>query len=354
MTPLPSCVDYIASIETPQLLRAKELQGGAVVLKNGKPLRYAGGFCVVFPYQLHNNKKVAVRCWIAHVSDVDKRSHQISTQLKTSALPYFVGFEYIPKGIVTSLGVFPIVIMDWIDAMPLKEYLKKNLNAPNRLIELANQFLKMSKDLHSAGFSHGDLQHGNIMVNPDGRLYLVDYDSMFVPGLENVSDEIKGLSGYQHPGRYRQVNLSPKSDYFSELIIYTSILALAYHPSLWNELEIEDTETLVFSQDDLDYPNRSSIFSKLKNDSSLSDCIEAIERALNESDIEKLLPLEEAIVSASTRLLEELQEKWKPRTLSVIEQMGADIDGLKYKWNKSQEILSEPVDVTSITCKWKS
>lgn len=354
MTPLPSCVDYITSIETPQLLKAKVLQGGAVVMKNGKPLRYAGGFCVVFPYQLQNNKKVAVRCWTAHVSDADKRSHQISAQLKNCGLPYFVGFEYIPQGIATSLGVFPIVIMDWIEAMPLKDYLKKNLNAPNRLIELANHFLQMSKDLHSAGFSHGDLQHGNIMVNPDGKLFLVDYDSMFVPGLENVSDEIKGLSGYQHPGRNKQACLSPKSDYFSELIIYTSILAIAHHPTLWNELEIEDTETLVFSQEDLDYPNRSSIISRLKTDSALSDCIESIVNALSEPDIDKLLPLEEVIVSASTRLVEGLQEKWKPRPVPVKEQEPADIDGLKSKWKKSPEPASEPLDVSSITSKWKS
>lgn len=354
MTPLPTCVDYITSIETPQLLKAKELQGGAVVLKNGKPLRYAGGFCVVFPYHLQNNKKVAVRCWIAHVSDADKRSYQISTQLKNSGLPYFVGFEYVPQGIATTLGIFPIVIMDWIEAMPLKEYLKNNLNTPNRLIDLANRFLQMAKDLHSACFSHGDLQHGNIMVNPAGELYLVDYDSMFVPGLENVTDEIKGLAGYQHPGRNKQVWLSPKSDYFSELIIYSSILALAYHPNLWNELEIEDTETLVFSQDDLDYPNRSSIISRLKTDAALSDCIDAIENALCESDIEKLLPLEEAIVSASTRLIEGLQEKLKTRPIPAIEQHPTDINGLKSKWKKSQETTSEPIDVTSITCKWKS
>lgn len=354
MTLLPSCIDYITSIETPQLLKAKELKGGAVVLKNGKPLRYAGGFCVVFPYYLQNNKKVAVRCWIAHVSDADKRSYQISTQLKKSGLPYFVGFEYIPQGIATALGVFPIIIMDWIEAMPLKEYLKKHLNDPDRLIDLANQFLQMSKDLHSAGFSHGDLQHGNIMINPNGKLFLVDYDSMFVPGLENVPDEIKGLSGYQHPGRNKQIWLSPKSDYFSELIIYSSILAIAHHPSLWNELEIEDTETLVFSQDDLDYPNSSSIISRLKNDATLSDCIEAIENALCESDIEKLLPLEEAIVSASTRLAEDLQKKWKPRPIPVKEQKPVDVEGLKSKWRKPQEFHSESLDVTSITSKWKS
>lgn len=353
MTSLPSCVDYITSMETPQLLKAQELQGGTVILKNGKPLRYAGGFCVVFPYQLKNNKKVAVRCWIAHVSDADKRSHQISAQIKKSGLPYFVGFEYIPQGIATSLGVFPIVIMDWVEAMPLKEYLEKNLNDTKRLIDLAKQFLQMSTDLHAMGFSHGDLQHGNIMVNSEGRLYLVDYDSMFVPGLENITDEIKGLSGYQHPGRKRQVYLSPKSDYFSELIIYTSILALAYHPSLWKELEIEDTETLVFSQDDLDYPNRASIFARLKKDASLYDCMEAIERALDEPDIERLLPLEEAIKSGSKRLVEGLQGKWKSRPAPVFEQKSADIDGLKSKWKRPQEITSNSIDVTTITSKWK-
>lgn len=353
MAPLPSCVDYITSIETPQLLKAKELQGGSVVLKNGKPLRYAGGFCVVFPFQLQNNKKVAVRCWIAHVSDADRRSRQISTQLKKSGLPYFVGFEYIPQGIATPLGVSPIVIMDWIDAIPLKGYIKNNLNSPNRLLDLANQFLQMSKDLHIAGFSHGDLQHGNIMVNPDGQLYLVDYDSMFVPGLENVSDEIKGLAGYQHPGRNKQVWLSPKSDYFSELIIYTSILAIAHQPNLWSELEIEDTETLVFSQDDLDCPNQSSIFLRLKKDPCLSDCIEAIENALRESDIENLLPLEHAIVSASTRMVEGLQTKWQTRPVPIIEQKSVNIDELKSKWKRSQELLSEPTDITSIISKWK-
>lgn len=351
---LPNCVDYITSIETPQLIKAEELQGGTVVLKNGKTIRYAGGFCVVFPYQLQNNKKVAVRCWTAHVSDADKRSYQISTQLKKSGLPYFVGFEYIPQGIATSLGVFPIVVMDWIEGMPLKEYLKINLNEKNLIIDLARQFLQMAMDLHAAGFSHGDLQHGNIMVDPDGKLYLVDYDSMFVPGLENVSDEIKGISGYQHPGRNKQIFLSPKSDYFSELIIYTSILALAYHPNLWIELDIENTETLIFSKDDLDYPNRSSIFSRLKKDSSLYDCIEAIERALREPNIENLVPLEEAIVPASTIQVKGLQEKWKHHSTTSVEQPEANIDKLKSKWKKSQETLLETIDVSYITNKWKS
>ena len=354
MTSLPSCTDYLTSIEVPQLIKAKELQGGSVVLKNGIPVRYVGGFCIVFPYILLNGKKAAVRCWIAHFSDADKRSHIISTQLRESHLPYFVGFKYIPQGIATSSGVVPIVIMDWIEGMSLKNYLKKNLNDREKLIDLADQFLQMSKDLHTAGFSHGDLQHGNIMVNPEGNLFLVDYDSMFVPGLEDMADEIKGLSGYQHPGRNRQVYLNPKSDYFSELIIYTSILALAHHSGLWNELDMEDSETLVFSQEDFDYPEKSDVLSRFKHDSDLSDCIDAIRKALSESDIDKLLPLEEAIISPSTRLVEELQEKWKTNIVPVMEQTPADIGTLRQKWRKDSETPTEQIDVTSVTRKWKS
>lgn len=354
MNPLPSCVDYITSIETPQLLRAQELQGGYVVLKNGKPLRYAGGFCVVFPYQLSGGKKVAVRCWTAHVPDADKRSHQISAQLRNSGLPYFVGFEYIPHGIATSLGVYPIVIMDWVEAKPLKDYIQEHLNDSHCIIALAEKFMQMAKDLHEHQFSHGDLQHGNIMVAQDGRLFLVDYDSMFVPGLENVTDEIKGLSGYQHPGRNNQKYLSPKTDYFSELIIYTSLIALSKYPNLWKELEIEDTETLVFSQEDLDYPHRSKIFGRLKSDSQLTPCLEAIESALKEQDINQLLPLEEAIIPESTRIVEGLQQRWKPRPIHQKPQEPADIEGLKTKWDrKSPEPIIEQPDVTSIASKWK-
>ena len=76
----------------------------------------------------------------------------------------------------------------------------------------------MAKELHAAGVSHGDLQHGNIMVNADGSLILVDYDSMYVPSLEGYADEIKGLVGYQHPARWENCKCSPKADYFSEKV----------------------------------------------------------------------------------------------------------------------------------------
>jgi serine/threonine protein kinase len=354
MNALPSCTDYITSIETPQLIRADELRGGEVVRKNGKPLRYAGGFCVVFPYMQSSGKKVAVRCWTAHVPDADKRSRCISQSLSKSGLPYFVGFEYIDAGIATSLGVFPIVIMDWVNASPLKVYLKKHLHDSTALKKLAADFKTMTSDLHGAQFSHGDLQHGNIMVTDNGQLFLVDYDSMFVPGLENVTDEIKGLAGYQHPGRTKIKYLSPKADYFSELIIYTSILAIAKYPRLWDSLDMEDTETLLFSQEDIENPQQSAIFRELKQDNELSDCVSAIEKALQESDIENLLPLEDAVISQSKKIIGGLQGKWNQPRAKTEPEAKIDIDGLCDKWKRKPHIEEvQSVDVAPIANKWR-
>ncbi len=83
-------------------------------------------------------------------------------------------------------------------------------------------------------------------------------------------------------------------------------------------------------------------------------CIEAIEYSLKESDIEKLLPLERAIIPMSTRIAEELQEKWKSRPAPVIKQKPTNIDEIKSKWERNTyKPEVEPIDVSPITIKWK-
>ena len=229
MPTLPSCSDYSTSISVKGLIKAPKLSGGAPEIYKNKPIRYAGGFCIVFPYIVGNNK-YAVRCWHAHLEGAKERTKKIAESLKKMHLPYFVGFEYVDNGIATSTGVQPIVIMDWVDAKPLKTYIEENLGRQDILCQLADSFLKMTKDLHDNNISHGDLQHGNIMVKSNGEIVLVDYDSMYVPELDGWTDEISGLVGYQHPARWANKFLSPKADYFSEMIIYVSIVALSKLP----------------------------------------------------------------------------------------------------------------------------
>lgn len=303
---LPTIPDYSTCIKTPALVHPSILKDGHPIEKGFRLIKYAGGFCVVFPYQTPS-KKYAVRCWHAEVSDAKRRTQVIAAALKRSSLPYFVGFDFYEEGIMTPLGMQPIVVMDWVDAQSLKKFLADHISESNVINEISENFKKMVADLHTNHFSHGDLQHGNIMVKPDHSLVLVDYDSMYVPELNGMPDEIKGLVGYQHEARWKNKLVSEKADYFSELVIYLSLKALSKMPSLWYDLNMEDTETLLFSGEDIKSRGSSNIFRVLKTDSELTPLVDKLCEFMDKTSIEDLTPLEEAIVSKS----ESISAKWK-------------------------------------------
>lgn len=305
MNSLPSITEYADAIRSPQAIYHKRLAGGFPIEKNGRLIRYAGGFCIVFPYQTAT-QKYAVRCWHAHIPKAQEKTQKVAQILSQSGLPYFVGFEYISDGILTSKGMQPIVLMDWVDASPLKQFIEKHLRDKELLLRLADNFKKMVSELHSNHIAHGDLQHGNILVKDDASIVLVDYDSMYVPGLDGYVDEIKGLEGYQHRTRWQNQMLNEKLDYFSELIIYLSLRAIAMEPQLWYDLKIGETDTLVFSADDLTSMGNSSIFDHLKGHPELADLVVRLQEFLFATSLNDLSPLEEA----TTSTVDTISDKW--------------------------------------------
>lgn len=352
---LPSLEDYEIAIDTEQLIKAQELIGGNPEKQHGELVRYVGGFCVVFPFYTINKKK-AVRCWFVNVSDAKERTRIIAEELQKINLPYFVSFKYVEQGLATNEGIQPIVLMDWVEAIPLKTYIAKHIKDSHVLVQLAQQFMKMVTELHHAEISHGDLQHGNILVYPDGKLVLVDYDSMFVPGLENYDDEIKGLEGYQHPARWANKKMSKKSDYFSELVIYTSILAFSEMPSLWMDKHIEDTETMLFSSEDIKSGGSTTIFTIMDTNPKLVECSTALKNALRKNSIDELLPLEKAIVSNKQKIFNSVRSKWQdngyePQSTDYMKTTGT----IKSKWqdngyiDKTHEYNLKTEDITN---KW--
>lgn len=361
MAKLPSIEDYITAITTPRLIIAKELVGGACVRFNGNDVeRYAGGFCVVFPFESPNGKK-AVRCWHAQLNDIQKRTKLISEELERVHLPYFVKFHYVDKGLATSLGVEPVVVMDWVKALPLKEFIKHHLNDKQALELLNNNFLAMVKDLHHHNLSHGDLQHGNMLVKDDGSIILVDYDSMFVPQIAGFDDEIKGLEGYQHEARWNNDKVSPKADYFSELVIYLSIMSLIEKPILWDDLKMEDSETMLFSGKDIRSKGQTPIFHVLKSFSSLRPLTDKLIDFMHRSSIDDLEPLEKCIIPSSNKIVETLSKKWNETTKATVVPHPVtpiNTNDIERKWqqpvNQNMTLEERRRTVDGISHKWVS
>lgn len=242
--------EIVSSLSSSALIKDPVIKNATFYpLPSGGLEMYAGGFTVVFPC-IVNGEKWAFRCWTNDLGNVKDRYVRFSADMKESKLPYFCDFTYEDVGICVNGRLYPTTRMRWVEGLTVKDYIVEHKDDKNTLKALAYKFMKMCEDLHKFHFAHGDLQHGNILVGKDDNIYLVDYDSFFTPSLKGVSDIVHGIPDYQHPKRKDNLIANEKLDFFSELIIYISILAVAEKPSFVDEYQLKDAERLLFSRED--------------------------------------------------------------------------------------------------------
>jgi len=246
-------------------LKVPALKGAkARINPNGNPFVYVGGFNMVFQLT-HNSKKWAFRVWHVPMGNLSKRYLEISKFLTQIKLPYFAEFIYDEEGILVNGELIDTIRMEWLDGLLLKEFIEKNLSNSTALLLFADKFKRLCQDLRDNQISHGDLQEGNILINTNGDIKLVDYDSICTPEIEGQRELVTGLKGYQHPSRFINGQASLKADYFSELIIYLSILAIAENPKLWDKYQLKDTRYLLFSETDFEDVENTEIYRDLYN-----------------------------------------------------------------------------------------
>lgn len=294
--------DIITSVESGKLIKDPKLKNGTFE-KNSKGglERYSGGFTVVFPVIATDGKKWAFRCWHSNLGAEKKRYEILSEEIKRLNSPYLVPFEYVSEGIVINGKTYPTTRMEWVEALPLNDYLKKHQNDKKRLTSLVDEFVAMCKSLHKQQIAHGDLQHGNILVTKEGKLKLVDYDSMYVPKLTGFKDIIAGKAEYQHPLRTKNEYMSEKIDYFSELVIYISLYAASIDPHLISQFNIDDS--LFFKAEDFVDLKQSSVYKTLSNKTNrIKDFLNELASFISETDLNQLRPLEEVLMRIDTRL----------------------------------------------------
>ncbi|PRC43715.1 hypothetical protein C6A85_000000103920, partial [Mycobacterium sp. ITM-2017-0098] len=161
-----------------------------------------------------------------------------------------VGFEYLTQGVLVDGQWHAILRMEWVEnSQTLIPWLENHLGTPDRILDVAYQFAACMADLKAAGIAHGDLQHGNLLIDADDKLRLIDYDGMFVPSIAGLGSNEVGLANYQHPGRSGS-DFGPELDRFSAWLIYGSLLSLAAQPGLWWTTRQAGDEKLLFGKED--------------------------------------------------------------------------------------------------------
>ena len=254
----PSPQDYNEAIQNPQLcFEDRELANLAPQLNAlGLPKPATGNFATVY-HLSGNDSEFAVRCFLNPLKDEQHRYAALASCLKKLNLPFCVRFEFIDIGIRVHGDWRPLVKMEWANGTSLAEHVRSIRTKPEELNKLAENFKQMVLRLSESGIAHGDLQHGNIIVDGD-RIKLVDYDGVFVPELEGFGSNELGHPNYQHPQRTADF-FNGKLDHFSAWVIYASLRILAIDPTLWQMLNGGD-ECLLFRHADYIDPAGSQAF----------------------------------------------------------------------------------------------
>lgn len=293
--------DIITSVESGKLIKDLKLKNGTFEKNsNGSLKRYSGGFTIVFPVIATDGKKWAFRCWHSNLGAEKKRYEILSEEIKRLNSPYLVPFEYVSEGIVINGKTYPTTRMEWVEALPLNDYLKKHQNDKKRLRSLVDEFVAMCNSLHKQQIAHGDLQHGNILVTKEGKLKLVDYDSMYVPKLTGFKDIIAGKAEYQHPTRAKNEYMSEKIDYFSELVIYICLYAASINPHLISEFNIEDS--LFFKAEDFINLEQTLVYNTLSKCSKrIVELLNVLASFIDKTDLNQLYPLEAILLDFDTQ-----------------------------------------------------
>ena len=258
----PSARYFTEAIQCPSVCFSHPLLRNTLpaVDRLGMPLVTSGQFAYVYKLKsMNGGGDFAVRCFRGYLGDRDQRYRAIQEHLMESPVAFLSEFSYAPEGILVGGNRFPILFMKWIDGPTLDVYINEMLKRPDVLLHLSDEWLRLLTELRTAGIAHGDLQHGNIIVE-HGQLRLVDHDGIFVGRMQGWSASEVGHQHYQHPRRQAD-HFDANLDNFSALVVYLSLLSLAERPSLWAE---HHDENLLFTKADFAAPASSELFRKIK------------------------------------------------------------------------------------------
>src|SRR5665213_49878 len=191
----------------------------------------AGGFGYVFRMRHRSGREYAVK-FFKHDEPVrDARARELAEYLKSIKLhcDFLIGLEFVEKA--TKFG-HNILKLDWVEGVELHYFVLQKAADPSAILSIAKQLVDAFRVMRARGIGHGDIQHGNILVDRNSKIHLVDYDGMFIPPFKGRPATEIGLPNFQHPNRSK-AHFDSRVDDFSILILLLSLRALAALQDLW-------------------------------------------------------------------------------------------------------------------------
>lgn len=265
----PQIIDYNEAVQDPRnAFLDPELKAGKVAeTPLGLPLALSGGFALTYTVN-SGPRKFAVRCFHRAVPEAQSRYAAISAKLRGLASPYFVNFDFQSQGIRVRGKPYPVVKMDWAEGDTLGIHLDRTASNAAAVASLRRAFSDLAAFLERNGVAHGDIQNENVIV-ANGGLRLIDYDGMYVTGMQEGRGTEVGHKHFQHPGREPR-HFGPRMDRFSFIVLDVSLEALQADASLHLRFR-EGGQAIIFKANDFVDPASSEVFRVLSGKPALRE-----------------------------------------------------------------------------------
>jgi hypothetical protein len=257
----PSADRYNEAVQNPSVyfsdteVKRRQVQTDAL----GLPEVLSGGFAFTYRFR-GSGSDIAVRCFHREIPELFERYRAIASFLAAARSEFFVDFSFSEKGIRIDGIDLPVVRMHWIEGETLLGYIARRRSDPAALDRIRDQLLAFAEESERRGFAHGDVQHRNLLVTPNGSLKLVDYDGMYVPALKHLKAADGGHPHFQPPSRSMH-DFGPRMDRFPLAVIDFSLEALRELPKLFDQFH--RGENLILSRDDFVNPSASPVLNAI-------------------------------------------------------------------------------------------
>ncbi|WP_138732173.1 DUF6777 domain-containing protein [Modestobacter excelsi] len=258
----PSADDYVRAVQHPADVFAEEsLQQARFEVHPllGIPMPASGSTAVVFKAYVAGEPQ-ALRFFIREDVSSRERYTALGGHLRDSGLgPNVALAEWADNAIRIGERQFPMIRMQWVEGRTLDRYADHLVQQGDlqAIAALAGLWRDLIKRMQAAWFAHGDLQHGNVLVDEHGTLRLVDFDCAWIRSFEGKRPPIEsGHRNYQRAGD----RWGPWMDTFPALVIYLSLLALSRSARPW---ELYNEDNLIFSHRDFTAPFETPVWQQL-------------------------------------------------------------------------------------------
>ncbi|MSR31612.1 MAG: tetratricopeptide repeat protein [Gemmataceae bacterium] len=234
---------------------------GPLVQREGETARIYQG------KQKGTGKFFALKVYPWQNAALESRHQLLTTFQEGNKSSFFLPGQTYSTGLELDGGVFPVVRMDWLEGMPLRDFLSRAASNPKILEKLGRRILRLEAAMARAGLSHCCLDPGHLFLGSSdsedkGGLVLFDYDNLWFPSLAHLDCLEAPCRDFQHPGFFKEGPYGPRADRFPFLLLHTAILALQVLGS--NFLKKYDKgRGILFSQNDLENPGNSLVLKEL-------------------------------------------------------------------------------------------